>query len=232
MYYQVFIRPTAGTAVTAGSATATHTLEEYDQLDLVDEALSLIFADPKIRALADGTGRVTEETLNFECGSLRVDKVEYDYLRYIFNNTLSDVLLFSPGSDPAAIEVIGIRLHVKLLAQAKDDCLIQISGTLNVAPEKSDTRVAVVGSWPEAPAILICTVLDAVGNPLSGVVVSNSQIITSFPPTDKDGRAIALGKETGNVEFSAVKAGYTFPSTTVDIPDLGGDIVEFTIQAK
>jgi len=228
MYYQVFVRPTAGTA---GSATATHHLEEYDQLDLVDEALSLLFADPKIRALADGTGKVTEETVNFECGSLRVDKLEYDYLRDIFNNTLSDVLLFSPGSDPAAIEVIGIRLHVKLLAQAKDDCLIQISGTLNVAPEKSDTRVAVVADWPHAPAILICTVLDADGNPLSGVDVSDSQLTTSFPPTDKDGRAIALGKELGYVEYIAVKAGYTFSSTTVNIPDLG-DIVEFTIKAN
>ena len=48
-----------------------------------------------------GNGR---DGLNFECGSLRVDKVEYDYLRDIFNNTLSDVLLFSPGSDPAAMK--------------------------------------------------------------------------------------------------------------------------------
>jgi len=226
MYYQVFIRPTAGTA---GSATATHTLEEYDQLDLVDEALSLIFADPKIRALADGTGRVTEETLNFECGSLRVDKVEYDYLRDIFNNTLSDVLLYSPGSDPAAIEAIGIRLHVKLLAQAKDDCLIQISGLLNVAPEKSDTRVAVVADLTLGADILICTVLDVDGNPLSGVEVTGG-VALFFPPTDKDGRAIASGKEFGNIDFSASKAGYTFPSTTVYIPGIG-DIVEFTIQA-
>ena len=229
MYYQVFIRPTAGTA---GSATATHTLEEYDQLDLVDEALSLLFADPKIRALADGTGRVTEETVNFECGSLRVDKLEYDYLRDIFNNTLSDVLLFSPGSDPAVIEVIGIRLHVKLLAQAKDDCLIQISGTLNVAPEKADTRVAVVGEWPkQGTDILICTVLDADGNPLSGVGVTDNNCVIQFPPTDKDGRAIALGLDPGNVEFFASKAGYTFPLTPVYIPGLG-DIVEFTIQAE
>lgn len=228
MYYEVFIRPTAGTA---GSATAIHTLEDYDQLDLVDEALSLLFADPKIRALADGTGRVTEETVNFECGSLRVDKLEYDYLRDIYNNTLVDVLLYSPGSDPAAIEVIGIRLHVKLLAKSKEECLIQISGTLNTAPEKADTRVAVVADLTLGADILICTVLDVDGNPLSGVYVNDNQLITSFPPTDKDGRAIALGKDFGYVEYSAVKAGYTFPSTTVYIPGLG-DIVEFTIQAK
>lgn len=225
MYYQVFIRPTAGTA-----STATYILDDYDQLDLVDEALSLIFADPKIRALADGSGRVTEETVNFECGSLRVDKLEYDYLRDIFNNTLSDVLLFSPGSDPEAIEVIGIRLHVKLLAQAKDDCLIQISGTLNAAPEKADTRVAVVGDWPQGLDILICTVLDADGNPLSGVDVTDI-VTTCFPPTDKDGRAITIGLNVGNTEFFASKAGYTFPSTTVYVPGLG-DIVEFTIQAE
>lgn len=228
MYYEVFIRPTAGTA---SSATATYNLEDYDQLDLVDEALSLLFADPKIRALADGTGRVTEETVNFECGSLRADKLEYDYLRDIFNNTLSDVLLFSPGSDPAAIEVIGIRLHVKLLAQAKDDCLIQISGTLNVAPEKSDTRVAVVGDWPSGFDILICTVLDADGNPLSGVDVTDG-VTTHFPPTDKDGRAITSGFFVPwQPDFIASKAGYTFPSTTVYIAGLG-DIVEFTIQAE
>lgn len=228
MYYQVFIRPTAGTA---SSATATHDLTDYDQLDLVDEALSLLYTDPKIRALADGTGRVTEETLNFECGSLRVDKVEYDYLRDIYNNTLSDVLLYSPGSDPAAIEAIGIRLHVKLLAKSKEECLIQISGTLNAAPEKADTRVAVVADLTLGADILICTVLDADGNPLSGVYVSDNAAITFFPPTDKDGRAIALGKDLGYVEYNAVKAGYTFPSTTVYIQGIG-DIVEFTIQAK
>lgn len=227
MYYEVFIRPTAGTA---GSATEFFNLGDYDQLDLVDEALSLLFADPKIRALADGTGRVTEETVNFECGSLRVDKLEYDYLRDIFNNTLSDVLLFSPGSDPAAIEVIGIRLHVKLLAQAKDDCLIQISGTLNLAPEKSDTRVMVVGNWLDGYSILIVTVLDSDGNPLSGAEVTDwSSII--FPPTDKDGRAITLGATSGSVDISTSKAGYTFPSTDVYIPGAGG-IVEFTIQAE
>lgn len=227
MYYQVFIRPTAGTA---GSAVAAYNLADYDQLDLVDEALSLIFADPKIRALADGTGRVTEETVNFECGSLRVDKLEYDYLRDIFNNTPADVLLFSPGSDPAAIEVIGIRLHVKLLAQAKDDCLIQISGTLNVAPEKSDRRVLVVGSWPQGIDILICTVLGADGNPLSGVDITDNSSI-DFPQTDKDGVAIGITALTGDVVFFASKTGYTFPSTSVYIPGLG-DIVEFTIQAE
>lgn len=227
MYYQVFIRPTQGMALTP---TALFSMEEYDQLDLVDEALSLLFADPKIRALADGTGRVTEETVNFECGSLRVDKLEYDYLRDIFNNTLSDVLLFSPGSDPAAIEVIGIRLHVKLLAQAKDDCLIQISGTLNVAPNNADSRVLVSATWPQSECdLLIVTVIDTSGAPVAGAVVTDSVLFGPYE-TDKDG--VAMGMiYLGSGFIEATKSGLTFPLAVIDVPGKG-EIIEITIQAE
>lgn len=228
MFYEVFIRPTQGTGLTPESSFS---MDEYDKLDLVDESLSALFADPRIRNLADGTGRVTEETLNFECGSLRVDKVEYDYLRDIFNNTLSDVLLFSPGSNPATIEIIGMRLHVKLLSTSGEECMIQISGTLKIAPENADSRVIVSASWPQEESdLLVITVIDSSGAPVAGAVVTDSVVFGPIE-TDKDGVAMGLIYISESAMIETTKAGLTFPIQVLTVPGKG-DIIEITIQAE
>lgn len=209
-FFDIYIRP-AGTKLT-DFVLDPNTLNGWDRLELLDEKAK-VFVEPKLKACGDGTDIVDGEMISVECGTMRVEKTEYDYLRSTFHNKKCDVLMYDPQDDTFMIAIWGVKLAVTKMVESGSTIVIKIAG-------KKEYAVGAVNPWllgSNTPSCLISgTVYKKDGTtPLAGATVNwecAALSVSITDVTDKDGKYLIQSlsrvynlKNSGVV--SATKAG-------------------------
>ena len=216
-FFDIYIRP-AGTKLTA-FVLDPNTLDGWDRLELLDEKAKLS-VEPKLKACGDGTDIVDGEAISVECGTMRVEKAEYDYLRSTFHNKKCDVLMYDPQDDTFMIAIWGVKLAVTKMVESGSTIVIKVAG-------KKEYAVGAVNPWLLGSNTPTCMVSGIVYKrngvtPVAGVTVewdSDELSATVSDVTDKDGMYLMQVptdeypcKITAVV--SATKSGWVFPTSS------------------
>lgn len=213
-FFDIYIRP-AGTAFSAFALT-TNLLDTFDKLDLPADKPKFT-VEPVLVPVGDGSTFVDAEKLVLECGTMRVTKAEYDYLRSTFHNQLCDFLMVDPDQDTFMVASFRLRAAVTLMVTAGETLVIKISGSRQFSIEATNTFL--IGE--NTPSCVIQGYVYAADGvtPLAGALVSiaiTSPARTYTDTTDKDGNYLVMvetpvSPTTTTATYTLTKSGNTFP---------------------
>ena len=163
-------------------------LEGFDRLELLDAGAKLSL-EPVLRDLGDGTSYADGETLAFECGTLKVSKAEWDWLREEFHNQKCDVLFFDPLDNTLLVAAYRIQVNVILTAEGGESYMIKLHGKRNMSNTGATDTVLLLAPGLEAErGLLTGHVFDEAGKPIEGAsIVAEADSEDWGAESDKDG---------------------------------------------
>ncbi len=127
-FYNTYIR-LAGTKFVAWTDDPTEPLHLFDKLELGMQNPKIAL-EPVWTPLSDGSSRTDAVKRSIDCGTLRVTKTEYDYLRTTFHNQLCDFILMDNNSKVPFIPVLfNVRVAISHIVTSKEAEIIKITGT-------------------------------------------------------------------------------------------------------
>jgi len=123
-------------------SVASNMLEAWDKIDWPKE--SKLSITPELAELKNGTSLGISFEGSFETSTIRVDKVEYEFLKTLYHNQLCDVMLFDEAVPTLVLVLLRIRLQVEKVLESGADHYIKISGKCNFADGAIDSRYYVL----------------------------------------------------------------------------------------
>lgn len=231
-YFDVYVRRQAAVIDLGEIASGVNILEGFDRLELLD-AGAKISLDSAKKDLGDGTTYADGEKVEFECGTLKVTKAEWEHLREQLHNRKCDILFFDPLDNTILVIAYRVQVAVTLLATAGETYMIKLSGTRNMSNTgATDTIVLMAPGVGGNYALVTGVVTDAGGEPIQGahVTLTDETNESWSAETDAEGR-YQIYVPAGDYVIAATLAGYSFPEL-VDITATVDDETVRDIQAE
>lgn len=212
-YFDVYIRQATTAIDLEDIASGVNILEYFDRLELLN-AGAKISIEPTNADLGDGTVYVDGETILFECGTLKVNKAEWEYLRANFHNRKCDILFFDPLDNTVLVIAYRVQVNVNLLATSGETFMIRLTGSRTISnPQAVAPVVLLAPGVIEDHGLLSGTVYHE-GDPCAGATVTVKE-----SPGEREWADISDGKgkyllflPVGEYGIRVTKEGLLFPS--------------------
>jgi hypothetical protein len=207
--------------------TDSNPLDGFYCLDLIAPKGSIkqdgLFAD-----CSDGTKLVDAEAAVVDCGTLKVSKTEYEYIRNNFHNQQCDFILIDINDASFIAGAFGLKVSVVLLAESGESQVIKLSASGEQGIDGS-AKVILYDTSDEGIIHGVIYASDGV-TPVEGALVEATYNATTFDNTsDKEGNYIlAVNPNKSEYEISVTKDGgweWDTVSGVVPSPDVVADIV-------
>lgn len=232
-FFDVYIRKATTLLDMADVEAGVNILEGFARLQLLDAGAKLSL-EPVLRDLGDGTSCADGETLAFECGTLKVSKAEWDWLREEFHNQKCDVLFFDPLDNTLLVAAYRIQVNVILTAEGGESYMIKLHGKRNMSNTGATDTVLLLAPGLEAErGLLTGHVFDEDGQPIEGAIISAEGDDEAWgAESDKDGNYL-LYLPAGKYDV-ACEADHFEEASELGVA-IGKDdetVLDFTLEAE
>jgi hypothetical protein len=209
-FFDVYIRAAAAAIDPTDIAAGVNILDGFDRLELLDAGAKII-SEPVEYALGDGTTISDGEKFSFECGTLRVDKAEWLYLRGAFDNKKCDVLFYDPSDNTLLVAAYRLQVAVTLLATSGETMLIKLTGTRNMSNAGGTDTILLMAPGVTVDTALVTGYVYAENGttPVAGVLVhlEDGSANEYEDTTDVDGAYLIALKAGVEYTYTLTKSG-------------------------
>lgn len=225
LYFDIYIRPAGPRIDFDNLVPGTNIMDSFDRLEL-PEGKAAIKISPEYAELGDGTQYVDGEKVEVNCGTLRVDAVEHEYLRDAFHNVPCDVAFFNGDTKVFAAIAYGIKMGVSHIVTQGETRVIKISGSRSMGAGVVDAGAVVIlhNMLAGGDAIMISGTVYA----SDGVTPVANAFVAMSPSggggdhyddySDKDGNYLILAPaDSESMIISVTKSGWEWSSVTMDL---------------
>ena len=228
-YYDIFIRPTSATPISSE-------MIDMDRLELPATGAKLI-RDGITVECGDGSKIVDGESVEFEGGTMRVDRAEWGYLKTIYHGKFADVALMDSAQADLRIDAYRLRMSIAKIAESGKTIICKITGKrdwgidapLSLIAQEVDDTLYISGTVYEAGGVNIVKKASVLITSVNGTAVEEEPCVS-----DKDGNFF-LGYKAPRAGLNKCTIATTHISqtfSTVTVAANTGQITEFDIVAE